>query len=55
MEAIEANASLLNGKCNLLKANKKKSNQNLSKFTSFASLYSDPAYGRGQTYFFFIT
>ena len=35
-----------NGKCNLLKANKKKILQNLSKFTPLASLYSDPAYGR---------
>ena len=34
-----------NGKCNLLKANKKKKIQNLSKFTTFASLYSHPAYG----------
>ena len=32
-----------NGKCNLLKANKIFF---LSKFTPFASLYSDPAYGR---------
>ena len=36
-----------NGKCNLLKANKIFFFlQNLSKFTPFASLYSDPAYGR---------
>ena len=43
---------LLNGKCNLLKAIKIFFFQNLSKFTPFASLYSDPAYGRGQTYYF---
>ena len=36
-----------NGKCNLLKANKIFFFlQNLSKFTPFASLYSDPDYGR---------
>ena len=36
-----------NGKCNLLKANQIFFFlQNLSKFTPFASLYSDPAYGR---------
>ena len=36
-----------NGKCNLLKANKIFFfSQHLSKFTPFASLYSDPAYGR---------
>jgi hypothetical protein len=41
-----------NGKCNLLKANKIFFFlQNLSKFTPFASLYSDPAYGRGITMF----
>ena len=39
-----------NGKCNLLKANKIFFFlQNLSKFTPFASLYSDPAYGRAFT------
>ena len=39
-----------NGKCNLFKANKIFFFlQNLSKFTPFASLYSDPAYGRAFT------
>jgi hypothetical protein len=36
-----------NGKCNLLKQIKHYFFQNLSKFTPFASLYSDPVYGRG--------
>jgi 16S rRNA G966 N2-methylase RsmD len=44
MEANEANASLLKRQVQPLKANKKKILQNLSKFTPFASLYSDPAY-----------
>jgi hypothetical protein len=51
MEANEANASLLKrqvypfeSKYNLFFL------QNLSKFTPFASLYSDPAYGRGNPY-----
>jgi hypothetical protein len=45
-----------NGNCNLWKQIKSFFLQNLSKFTPFASLYSDPAYGRaGWSMYSFMT